>query len=77
MELEFGPYAASIRSQLTSLGVKLDMSLIDEAQADADAVTRLYRRQIISEHDAGRARSKLTKRLEAEIGWLSKKVGTT
>lgn len=62
--LTFGPMARPLKEQLNGLG---DAHFLDQAQLDADAITRLYLRGVLSEVEVKTARKRLLGAIRASL----------
>lgn len=62
--LSFGPLSKPLKEQLNGLG---DVSYLDQAQLDADAISRLYLRGILTDNEAKKARKRLLGAIRASM----------
>ncbi len=62
--LSFGPMAKPLKEQLNGLG---DDQYLDQAQLDADAITRLYLRGLLADGEAKKARKRLLGAIRASL----------
>jgi len=71
--LEFGCLCNPLKAQLRKQGITLDVDTIKHFQQDADAISRLSIRSIITDAEAMKARGRLVKIIARQI---RKKVNT-
>lgn len=67
LELDFGALVPSIADQLAAKGMKAARNDLKHWQADANAITRLSIRGLISDSAARAARQKLTRKIAAGV----------
>lgn len=65
--LTFGAMSAPLRAQLKIQGFDIDAAVVKHCQRDADAITRLLVRHMLSEGEAHKARRRL-------LRWVGKSV---
>ena len=66
-ELMLGAFAPPFSEQLDSLGVSYDDSSIEHCQKDADAIFRLWIRNLITDRQKEAALRKLVRNIEAAV----------
>jgi len=67
MEIILGAMSTPISEQLTNQGIKFDDKSIEHLQKDADAITRLYMRDLIGQTTANTLREKLYQKIYDEV----------
>lgn len=71
--IDFGAMAPTLSKQLAKIGLSLSRDTLKIIQRDADAITRLYMRGLLSDSQTLTARRKLMKMLMATLNKEGKK----